>query len=83
MPTVRVRIKNQIKLPLAIVREAGLHEGDVLDAEYVEGVIHLVPRPKSREEDLMSFAGIAKGVYGRSAGEIDRNIAELSEERER
>ncbi|MDH4120352.1 MAG: AbrB/MazE/SpoVT family DNA-binding domain-containing protein [Deltaproteobacteria bacterium] len=84
MTTVRVRPKHQITLPTAIVNQAGLHPNDLLEASYVNGVITLVPKGRGAgEEDLMAYAGIAEGLYGKTRQEIDANIRQLRDEWER
>lgn len=81
MPTVRVRPKNQITLPAAIVSQSGIHEDDELSASYVNGVITLVPKAHaSRKDNLMDYAGLAGTSYGKTGKQIDAAIARLRDE---
>lgn len=84
MSTVRVRPKHQITLPVSIVNQAGIHQDDLLEADYVNGVIILVPKARqSRHGDIMDYAGIARDVYGKTAEEVDAALAQLRDEWER
>ena len=84
MSTVRVRPKHQITLPVSIVNQAGIHQNDLLEADYVNGVITLVPKARqSRHGDIMDYAGIARDVYGKTAEEVDAALAQLRDEWER
>ena len=84
MSTVRVRPKHQITLPVSIVNQAGIHQDDLLEASYANGVITLVPKTRqSRKGDIMDYAGIAHDVYGKTADEIDATLSHLRDEWER
>ena len=84
MSTVRVRPKHQITLPVSIVNQAGIHQDDLLEADYVNGVITLVPKARQlRHGDIMDYAGIARDVYGKTAEEVDAALAQLRDEWER
>ncbi len=84
MSTVRVRPKHQITLPVSIVNQAGIHQDDLLEADYVNGVITLVPKARqSRHGDIMDYAGIVRDVYGKTAEEVDAALSQLRDEWER
>ncbi|MHB1233704.1 MAG: AbrB/MazE/SpoVT family DNA-binding domain-containing protein [Burkholderiales bacterium] len=84
MSTVRVRPKHQITLPVSIVNQAGIHQDDLLEADYVNGVITLVPKARqARHGDIMDYAGIARDVYGKTAEEVDVALSQLRDEWER
>lgn len=84
MSTVRVRPKHQITLPASIVSQAGIHQDDLLEARYVNGVITLVPQTRQlRQGNIMDYAGIARDVYGKTADEIDATLSGLRDEWER
>jgi bifunctional DNA-binding transcriptional regulator/antitoxin component of YhaV-PrlF toxin-antitoxin module len=73
MPQVRVRDKHQITIPSAIVKAAQIRENDTLFVEYKCGVITLMtaqnaPHPR---KSIMDYAGIANGLYGQSATEVN------------
>ena len=84
MSTVRVLPKHQITLPVSIVNQAGIHQDDLLDADYVNGVITLIPKARQTSRDeIMDYAGIACGVYGKTAQEVDTTLSQLRDEWER
>jgi bifunctional DNA-binding transcriptional regulator/antitoxin component of YhaV-PrlF toxin-antitoxin module len=71
MPQIRVREKHQVTLPMSIVRGAGIHENDVLEVSFKNGVITLVPsKAKLPKKSLMDFVGATQGLYGRDASEV-------------
>ena len=76
MSQVRVRLKHQITLPARIARQAGIKENDLLEVAYLNGVVTLAPAGrKAQGKSLMDYAGIARGAWGQSASEVDRNLA--------
>ena len=67
MPEVRVRQKHQITLPSSIVLEAHIVPNDTLEIALVNGVITLTPtKRQERKDSVMSYAGIARGLWGRT-----------------
>jgi bifunctional DNA-binding transcriptional regulator/antitoxin component of YhaV-PrlF toxin-antitoxin module len=65
MSQIRVREKHQITLPMAIVRGAGIRESDLLDVQYKNGVILLIPHKNAAsQQSLMDFVGSTPGLYG-------------------
>jgi bifunctional DNA-binding transcriptional regulator/antitoxin component of YhaV-PrlF toxin-antitoxin module len=71
MPQIRVREKHQVTLPMSIVRGAGIHENDVLEVSFKNGVITLVPsKAKLPKKSLMDFVGATQGLYGRDPLEV-------------
>ena len=74
MPKTTISSKNQITLPVRLLREIGLKAGDQLAVEIDEGSLVLHPRP----QDWVSYtAGALKGLYGQSKKEIDAYLQEL------
>ena len=71
MPIVTLSGKNQLTLPVDIVRRLELAPGDKLAAELVDDHVVLMPRPDSWAEHGM---GIAEGVYGSTKEQIDEYI---------
>ena len=70
----RLRERNQVTIPDAIVREARLEPGDtfIVELDSAQGTIRLRRMPTS-------FAGALRGVYGDDAGrylEGERNSLE-------
>ena len=60
--TSRISSKNQLTLPVDILRKAGLSEGDNVRFMYLEdGSISIVKATNSNE--IMQFAGALTGLY--------------------
>jgi bifunctional DNA-binding transcriptional regulator/antitoxin component of YhaV-PrlF toxin-antitoxin module len=75
---VRMRAKHQITLPAHLVRQANLHEDDKLSVHFVNGNIVMTPQKNAAPlVDIMSFAGVCKGVWGDTHEEVMASIAEL------
>ena len=76
MPEIRMRAKNQFTLPASLVRESGIEVDDKLSVALVNGSIVITPMgPKHKGlNDIMSFAGIAQGVWGDSPEEVEQTI---------
>lgn len=80
MTKVRVRQKNQITIPLRIAEAANIKPDDMLEINYANGVVTLMPHGrKERKRSVMDYSGIARGVWGETIAEIDE---ELQRERE-
>lgn len=80
MPEIRMRPKHQVTLPASIVREANLAIDDRLEVTYTNGVIILIPNsktPQAKKFNIMSYAGIGKGIWGNTAEEVDQYINDL------
>ncbi len=75
MPNVRVRDKHQITLPAAVVQAASISPNDVLDVEYTNGVITLVPTSRMpKRAAARAFLGALKGVWGGNVRLIDKQL---------
>ena len=75
MPEIRLRLKHQITLPANLVRRANIQLDDKLTVSYVNGSIILTPTAASKTQtDIMAFAGIANGLWGSTATEIDQTL---------
>lgn len=71
MPQVRIREKHQVTLPMSIVRDADIHENDMLEAAYKNGVITLsIKKTAVKKRSLMDFVGATRGVYGQNAAQV-------------
>ena len=71
MPHVRIREKNQVTLPICIVRDADIHENDLLDVAYKNGIITLsVKKAAEKKRPLMDFVGATRGLYGQDAAQV-------------
>ena len=75
MPEIRLRPKHQVTLPANLVRRANIQLDDKLTVSYVNGSIILTPTASGKTQtDIMAFAGIASGLWGRTALEIDQTL---------
>ena len=74
MPAITISSKNQVTLPVEIVRSLGLKAGDKLIAELIDDRIVLLPQPASWADYMI---GSLSGVYGSTKEEIDRYVAEV------
>jgi bifunctional DNA-binding transcriptional regulator/antitoxin component of YhaV-PrlF toxin-antitoxin module len=84
MAEVRLRPKGQLTIPAAIIEEAKLPEDATFEIAFVGGVITLTPRVKDKKkDDIMSYAGIFKGAWGKTDEEIEKTIRDLHNEWER
>ena len=71
MPQVRIREKNQVTLPFSIVRDADIHENDILDVAYKNGIITLsLKKAAAKKRPLMDFVGATRGLYGQDAAQV-------------
>lgn len=71
MAQIRLREKHQVTLPIAIVRDADLHENDMLDVGYKNGVITLsIKKAAEKKRSLMDFVGATRGLYGQDAAQV-------------
>lgn len=75
MLEIRMRPKHQVTLPASLVRQANIKLDDKLAVTYVNGSIILTPSAADKNQiDIMTFAGIAKGLWGNTAREIDQTL---------
>ncbi|NTW52723.1 MAG: AbrB/MazE/SpoVT family DNA-binding domain-containing protein [Chlorobiaceae bacterium] len=72
MAQVRVRNKHQITIPARIAESANIKPDDLLDITYKNGVVTLIPiSHKTKKQSALSYAGIAKGTWGKTTAEIN------------
>ena len=76
MRTVTVSSKNQVTIPVAILREVGISPGDRLAAAVVDGDIVLMKEPENWVQYLQ---GSMKGAHGGTKESIDRYVQRESE----
>ncbi len=56
---------------MSIVRDADIHENDMLEAAYKNGVITLsIKKTAVKKRSLMDFVGATRGVYGQNAAQV-------------
>ena len=78
MPEIRMRRKHQVTLLASLVRQANIKLDDKLAVSYVNGSIISTPSAASEKRiDIMAFVGIANGVWGRTAKEIDKTLDKM------
>jgi bifunctional DNA-binding transcriptional regulator/antitoxin component of YhaV-PrlF toxin-antitoxin module len=84
MTHIRLRPKHQVTLPASIVRQAKIKADDTLSVVYLNGSIVITPtRPKPKGADLMSFAGIGRGLWGDSPSAVDATLRSMKDAWER
>jgi bifunctional DNA-binding transcriptional regulator/antitoxin component of YhaV-PrlF toxin-antitoxin module len=82
MPQVKLREKGQITIPADLLQEWGRSNhvaiNDTVEVTLANGVLMLVPSKRNTtKRDIMSFAGIGKGLWGGTPDEIDATIKAL------
>lgn len=76
MVDIRIRDRNQITVPGDIARAAGVGPGSICRMDYANGVITITPADAPAARGLESYAGIARGAWGRSPEEVEQHIAD-------
>jgi len=71
MSKILIDERGTVTLPSDLVKEAGLKPNDLLEVDYINGVIVLNP-----VKSVMQFAGTCKGVWGSTTDEIEAVLAE-------
>src|SRR5215216_6788231 len=69
-----ISTKNQITLPVQLLRQMGVGPGDRLAVTLESGRLVLRARPKDWVEH---YAGSLRGLWGNSVEEIDAHVREL------
>jgi bifunctional DNA-binding transcriptional regulator/antitoxin component of YhaV-PrlF toxin-antitoxin module len=82
MPKVKLREKGQLTIPAELLQEwSRLHNvvtNDSIEVNLSNGVLMLVPTKRhAAKRDIMSFAGIGKGLWGDSQEDIEASIQAL------
>jgi bifunctional DNA-binding transcriptional regulator/antitoxin component of YhaV-PrlF toxin-antitoxin module len=78
MPEIRMRPKHQITLPASIVREAKLKQDDRLKVALVNGSIVITPKRSAHDQDdIMSFAGIGRGLWGKTPRDVEATLRDM------
>jgi len=84
MPEIRMRPKHQITLPASVVREAKIKPDDRLTVTYLNGSIIITPKLGAEaKDDIMSFAGIGRGLWGSTPQAVDATLADMKNAWER
>lgn len=82
MPQVKLREKGQVTIPADLLQEWGRQHhvatNDAIDVQLSNGVLMLIPSKRhAAKRDIMSFAGVGKGLWGNTQQEIETTIQEL------
>lgn len=82
MPQVKIREKGQVTIPAELLQEWSSKNhvsiNDSMEAALVNGVLMLIPNKRhTAKRDIMSFAGVGKGLWGNTPEEIDASINEI------
>ncbi len=80
MPTLTLSSKNQITIPVEVVKALRLKAGDKLALEQVDSRIVIIPE---RANWVDYFKGSMKGVYGTTKEEMDDYVVEQRQSPER
>ena len=84
MPEVKMRSKNQVTIPASIVEKAHLTENCKFDVDYMNGVIIFTPQnPTQKKDDVLSYAGLFSGAWGKTTREVETTINTLHNEWEK
>ena len=75
IPQVRVRKKHQVTLPDRIDESANIKLDDILEVAYNNGAVTMIPvSRKNRTESAMTYAGIARCIWGTNTLEIEAEV---------
>ena len=82
MSQVKLREKGQVTIPAELLQEWSrknhVSTNDVMEATLANGVLMLIPKKRhATKRDIMSFAGIGKGLWGDSVEEVDATLKEI------
>ena len=82
MPQVKIREKGQVTIPAELLQEWSNNNhvsvNDSMEAALVNGVLMLIPKKRNASKrDIMSFAGVGKGLWGDTPEEIEASIKEI------
>ncbi len=83
MAEIRMRRKHQITLPASIVREAKIEPEDRLTVTFMNGAIIIKacePAGEMKEDEVMSYAGLGRGLWGNTHDEVLKTIRKLRDE---
>ncbi|MBP6309189.1 MAG: AbrB/MazE/SpoVT family DNA-binding domain-containing protein [Arenimonas sp.] len=84
MTQVKLREKGQVTIPAELLQEWRKKNhvaiNDAIDVTLVNGVLMLIPQKRhAAKRDIMSYAGIGKGLWGDTPRAIDASIDEVRE----
>jgi AbrB family looped-hinge helix DNA binding protein len=78
MPEVTIRPKGQVTIPAEIMQSWHLRTNDRVNITLVNGIVTMTPiKRKEASKDIMSFAGIGRGIWGDTHEEVETTINEI------
>jgi hypothetical protein len=82
MLQVKLREKGQVTIPAELLQEWSrtnhVATNDTIEVNLSNGVLMLIPSKRhTAKRDIMSFAGVGKGLWGSTQDEIDATIKDL------
>jgi bifunctional DNA-binding transcriptional regulator/antitoxin component of YhaV-PrlF toxin-antitoxin module len=82
MPQVKLREKGQVTIPADLLQEWSrknhVATNDTIEVSLSNGVLMLVPSKRhTARRDIMSFAGVGKGLWGGTQEEVEATIQDL------
>jgi bifunctional DNA-binding transcriptional regulator/antitoxin component of YhaV-PrlF toxin-antitoxin module len=82
MAQVKLREKGQLTIPAELLHEwSRLHNvatNDSIEVNLSNGVLMLVPTKRhAAKRDIMSFAGVGKGLWGKTPEDVETSIQSL------
>lgn len=78
MPEVTIRPKGQITIPAEIMQSWHLRTHDKVNITLVNGIVTMTPvKRKEVGKDIMSFAGMGRGIWGDTHEEVENTIKEI------
>lgn len=82
MPQVKLREKGQVTIPAELLQEWSrvnhVATNDSIDVQLSNGVLMLIPSKRhTAKRDLMSYAGVGKGLWGNTPAEIETTLQAL------
>lgn len=82
MPQVKLREKGQVTIPAELLQEWSrvnhVATNDSIDVQLFNGVLMLIPSKRhTAKRDLMSYAGVGKGLWGNTPAEIETTLQTL------
>ena len=76
MAQIRVRLKHQITIPARIAEAAQIKPDDMLEVAFANGMVTLTHAGrKNQQKSVMSYAGMARGAWGKTSREVKAGLA--------
>lgn len=81
MPEVKLREKGQVTIPSEILQEwrekTHMQINDAVHVVFANGIVMLIPKKRrNAKRDILSFAGIGKGLWGDTPAAIEQSLQE-------